>query len=254
MGMTMTQKILAAHCRAEASVKAGQLINAKLDMVLGNDITTPVAINEFEKAGFTLGVRQDPHQHGPGPLRPQQGHQERASSPNSAGSLPTSTTFVNFFDVGTMGIEHALLPEQGIVDRGRLHHRRRQPHLHLWCAGRLFHRRRLHRHGRRHGDGHGLVQGALRHQGGAERQPPAARVRGKDVILHLIGKIGVDGRPLQEPWSSRARACKSLSMDDRLCICNMAIEAGAKNGIFPVDEACDPAYLKARGTAPLGQV
>ena len=117
MGMTLTQKILAAHAGL-AEVKAGQLINAKLDIVLGNDITTPVAINEFEKAGLPQRVRQRAHRHRAGSLCPQQGHQERAAVQAVPRALPISTTSLNFYDVGTDG--HGARPP------ARKGHRRRR--------------------------------------------------------------------------------------------------------------------------------
>ena len=150
MGMTMTQKILAAHAGL-AEVKPGQLINAKLDQVLGNDITTPVAINEFEKAGFDgvfdnarINIVLDHFVPNKDIKSAQQSKQCR--------QFAAKYDIVNFFDVGKMGIEHALLPDRG-----------GQPHLHLRRGGSLLHRRGQHRHGRGHGHRHGLVQGARRH-------------------------------------------------------------------------------------------
>ena len=140
MGMTMTQKILAAHAGLD-EVKAGQLINARLDQVLGNDITTPVAINEFEKAGFTgvfdrsrINIVLDHFVPNKDIKSAQQSKQCR--------EFANKYDIINFFDVGKMGIEHA---------------------LHLRGGGRVFHRRGQHRHGRGHGHRHGLVQGARRH-------------------------------------------------------------------------------------------
>ena len=217
MGMTMTQKILAAHC-GEASVTAGQLINAKLDIVLGNDITTPVAINEFEKAGFNsvfdktrVNIVLDHFVPNKDIKSAQQSKQCR--------EFANKYDILNFYDVGQMGVEHALLPEKGIVTAGD------------------------------------CIIGADSHTCTAWFKVPAAikvelkgaihaPVCGKDVILHLIGEIGVSGA-LYKSLEFVGEGVKSLTMEDRLCICNMAIEAGAKNGIFPVDEACE-AYLKGR--------
>ena len=241
MGMTLTQKILAAHAGL-AEVKAGQLINAKLDIVLGNDITTPVAINEFEKAGFD-GVFDKEHiaivlDH----FVPNKDIKSATQS-KQCREFANKYDILNFYDVGQMGIEHALLPEKRHRDRRRLRDRCGQPHLHLWCTGCLLHRRRLHRHGRRYGHRHGMVQGALCHQVRAQGQV-RPRVSGKDLILHIIGMIGVDGA-LYKSMEFTGPGVASLTMDDRLCICNMAIEAGAKNGIFPVDDVTR-SYLKGR--------
>ena len=245
MGMTMTQKILAAHAGL-AEVKPGQLINAKLDQVLGNDITTPVAINEFEKAGFDgvfdnarINIVLDHFVPNKDIKSAQQSKQCR--------QFAAKYDIVNFFDVGKMGIEHALLPEQGIVTAGDC------------IIG---------------ADSHTCTYGAVgavstgvgstdmaagMATGMAWFKVPAAirfdltgklgpRVSGKDVILHIIGMIGVDGA-LYKSMEFTGPGVATLSMDDRLCICNMAIEAGAKNGIFPVDEVTI-AYLTGRSRRP----
>ena len=148
MGMTMTQKILAAHAGLD-EVKAGQLINARLDQVLGNDITTPVAINEFEKAGFTgvfdrsrINIVLDHFVPNKDIKSAQQSKQCR--------EFASKYDIINFFDVGKMGIEHALLPEQGIVTAGD-------------CIIGADSHTCTYRHGRGHGHRHGLVQGARRH-------------------------------------------------------------------------------------------
>ena len=238
MGMTQTQKILAAHAGL-AEVKAGQLINAKLDIVLGNDITTPVAINEFEKAGFN-GVFDKEHiaivlDH----FVPNKDIKSATQS-KQCREFANKYDILNFYDVGQMGIEHALLPEKGIVTAGD-------------CV-----------------DSHTCTYGALgafstgvgstdmaagMATGMAWFKVPAAikfvlngklppKVSGKDLILHIIGMIGVDGA-LYKSMEFTGPGVASLSMDDRLSICNMAIEAGAKNGIFPVDDVTK-AYLKGR--------
>lgn len=232
MGMTMTQKILAAHA-GKASVAAGELIEAKLDLVLGNDVTTPVAITEFENAGFTKVFDKDK-------IAIVLDHFTPCKDINAAKLSLQARTFAkkhhitNFFDVGQMGIEHALLPEKGLIAAGEC------------CIG---------------ADSHTCTYGALgafstgigstdmcagMASGRAWFKVPAAIqfhltgslqpwVSGKDVILHIIGMIGVDGA-LYKSMEFTGPGVASLSMDDRFTIANMAIEAGAKNGIFPVDE------------------
>ena len=232
MGMTMTQKILAAHA-GKASVAAGELIEAKLDLVLGNDVTTPVAITEFENAGFTKVFDKDK-------IAIVLDHFTPCKDINAAKLSLQARTFAkkhsitNFFDVGTMGIEHALLPEKGLIAAGEC------------CIG---------------ADSHTCTYGALgafstgigstdmcagMASGRAWFKVPAAIqfhltgelqpwVSGKDVILHIIGMIGVDGA-LYKSMEFTGPGVADLSMDDRFTIANMAIEAGAKNGIFPVDE------------------
>ncbi len=233
MGMTMTQKILADHAGLE-TVVAGQLIQAKLDMVLGNDITSPVAINEFEKAGFQ-GVFDKSK------ISLVMDHFTPNKDIKAAEQCKVSRTFArrfdidNFYDVGNMGVEHALLPELGLVAAGDC------------IIG---------------ADSHTCTYGALgafstgvgstdmaagMAKGTAWFKVPSAikvnltgslnkHVSGKDVVLHLIGLIGVDGA-LYQSLEYTGPGVAALTMDDRLCIANMAIEAGAKNGIFPVDQA-----------------
>ena len=245
MGMTMTQKILAAHC-GEESVKAGQLINAKLDIVLGNDITTPVAINEFEKAGFDsvfdktrVNIVLDHFVPNKDIKSAQQSKQCR--------EFANKYDILNFYDVGTMGIEHALLPEKGIVTAGDCiigadSHTCTYGAVGAFSTG-------VGSTDMAAGMATGMawfkVPAAIKVElRGAIRRP----VSGKDVILHLIGEIGVSGA-LYRSLEFVGEGVSSLTMDDRLCICNMAIEAGAKNGIFPVDETCE-AYLRGRSQRP----
>lgn len=232
MGMTMTQKILAAHAGL-GQVEAGQLISAKLDLVLGNDITTPVAINEFEKAGFDSVFDKDKIAIVLDHFVPNKDI-KAAEQSKQCRSFACSHCVSHFYDVGKMGIEHALLPEQGVVTAGDC------------IIG---------------ADSHTCTYGALgafstgvgstdmaagMATGTAWFKVPAAirfeltgalpaNCSGKDVILTIIGKIGVDGA-LYRSMEFTGPGVASLSMDDRLCICNMAIEAGAKNGIFPVDQ------------------
>lgn len=232
MGMTMTQKILAAHAGLE-SVESGQLILVNLDLVLGNDITSPVAIKEFSKLG-TDGIFDK------NKVTMVMDHFAPNKDIKAAEQCKMCRDFCNekdiknFFDVGEMGIEHALLPEKGLVIAGDA------------VIG---------------ADSHTCTYGALgafstgvgstdmacgMAIGKAWFKVPSAikfvlkgklnkYVSGKDVILHIIGKIGVDGA-LYKSMEFTGEGLSSLTMSDRLCISNMAIEAGAKNGIFEVDD------------------
>ena len=241
MGMTMTQKILAAHAGVDC-VSAGQLIEVNLDLVMGNDVTSPVAIHEMESKGFSSVFNKDK-------IALVMDHFTPNKDIKSAENCKQVRTFAkeygikHFFDVGRMGIEHALLPEQGIVISGDT------------VIG---------------ADSHTCTYGALGAfstgvgstdmaagmiSGKAWFKVPSALkivitgnfqkyVSGKDVILHLIGKIGVDGARYRS-LEFTGDGIKNLSMDDRFCIANMAIECGAKNGIFPVDEKT-LAYMNGR--------
>ncbi|MBQ9060045.1 MAG: 3-isopropylmalate dehydratase large subunit [Firmicutes bacterium] len=241
MGMTMTQKILAAHAGMD-EVKAGQLIRADLDMVLGNDITTPVAIREFEKAGFDGIFDREK-------ISMVMDHFTPNKDIKSAEQCMTCRTFArrfdveNFYDVGRMGIEHALLPEQGIVKAGDCiigadSHTCTYGALGAFSTGVGSTDMAV---GMATGQAWFKVPEALKFNlTGAL----AKNVTGKDVILHIIGMIGVDGA-LYKSMEFTGDGVKSLSMDDRLCIANMAIEAGGKNGIFPVDEITEE-YMKGR--------
>ena len=245
MGMTMTQKILAAHS-GEAAVTAGQLINAKLDVVLGNDITTPVAINEFEKAGFDSVFDNTRVNIVLDHFVPNKDIKSAAQS-KQCREFADKYDILNFFDVGRMGVEHALLPEQGIVTAGDCIIGA-DSHTCTYGAVGAF------------STGVGSTDMAAgMAKGMAWFKVPAAikvelkgqlhkPVTGKDVILHLIGQIGVSGA-LYKSLEFVGEGVKTLTMEDRLCICNMAIEAGAKNGIFPVDEVTE-AYLKGRSQRP----
>lgn len=239
MGMTMTQKILAAHAGL-SEVKAGQLIEANLDLVLGNDVTCPVAINVFEENGANsvfdntkIAMIMD--------------HFTPNKDIKAAEQVKISRQFAdkydikNYRDVGQMGIEHALLPEIGLVGPGSLcigadSHTCTYGALGAFstgigstdmCAGMIS------------GKAWFKVPSAIKFELVGE---PQGYVSGKDVILHIIGMIGVDGA-LYKSMEFCGEGIKHLNMDDRLCIANMAIEAGAKNGIFPVDditrEYCD---------------
>ena len=245
MGMTMTQKILAVHC-GEAAVTAGQLINAQLDIVLGNDITTPVAINEFEKAGFDSVFDRTRVNIVLDHFVPNKDIKSATQS-KQCRQFADKYDILNFYDVGEMGVEHALLPEKGIVTAGDCIIGA-DSHTCTYGAVGAF------------STGVGSTDMAAgMAKGVAWFKVPAAikveltgaiqrPVTGKDVILHLIGEIGVSGA-LYKSLEFVGEGVKSLTMEDRLCICNMAIEAGAKNGIFPVDEITE-AYLKGRSQRP----
>ncbi len=232
MGMTMSQKILAAHAGLP-QVKAGQLIEANLDMVLGNDVTSPVAINVFTENKATSVFDNTKIAMIMDHFTPNKDI-KAATQVKQVREFANKYDIKNYKDVGQMGIEHALLPEQGLVGPGCL------------CIG---------------ADSHTCTYGALGAfstgvgstdmaagmiSGKAWFKVPSAirfelvgkpqgYVSGKDVILHIIGKIGVDGA-LYKSMEFCGEGLKYLNIDDRLCVANMAIEAGAKNGIFPVDD------------------
>ena len=232
MAMTMTQKILAAHAGME-KVEAGELILVDLDRVLGNDITSPVAIREFNKLGVDAVYDKEKVTMVMDHFAPNKDI-KAAIQCKMCRDFCAEKGVVNFFDVGQMGVEHALLPEKGLVVSGDV------------VIG---------------ADSHTCTYGALgafstgvgssdmacgMATGKAWFKVPSAikfvltgalrpHVTGKDVILHIIGKIGVDGA-LYRSMEFTGEGVKSLSVTDRLTICNMAIEAGAKNGIFEVDE------------------
>lgn len=232
MGMTMSQKILAAHAGLE-EVKAGQLIEADLDLVLGNDITSPVAINEMKKMDRKTVFDKDK-------IALVMDHFIPNKDIKSAENCKCCREFAcrheisNYFDVGEMGIEHALLPEKGLVVAGDAvigadSHTCTYGALGAFSTGVGSTDMAA---GMVTGKAWFKVPSALRFElVGA----PSKWVSGKDVILHIIGMIGVDGA-LYKSMEFTGEGVKNLSMDDRFTICNMAIEAGGKNGIFPVDE------------------
>ena len=232
MGMTMTQKILAAHAGLQ-SVTAGQLISAKLDIVLGNDITTPVAINEFTKNGFTSVFDKDRIAIVLDHFVPNKDI-KAAEQSKQCREFSCQHCVSHFYDVGKMGIEHALLPEQGVVTAGDCIIGA-DSHTCTYGALGAF------------STGVGSTDMAAGMATGTAwfKVPSAIRFdligqlpkncSGKDVILTIIGMIGVDGA-LYKSMEFTGPGVAGLSMDDRLCICNMAIEAGAKNGIFSVDD------------------
>lgn len=237
----MTQKILAHHAGLD-SVCAGQLINARLDIVLGNDITTPVAINEFNKAGFTGVFDKDKIAIVLDHFVPNKDI-KAAEQSKQCREFVCSECISHFYDVGKMGIEHALLPEQGIVGAGDCiigadSHTCTYGALGAFSTG-------VGSTDMAAGMATGMawfkVPSAIKFNLTGSLRPG---VSGKDVILSIIGMIGVDGA-LYKSMEFVGDGVKALSMDDRLCICNMAIEAGAKNGIFPVDDITIE-YMKDR--------
>ncbi|MDD3428395.1 MAG: 3-isopropylmalate dehydratase large subunit [Oscillospiraceae bacterium] len=246
MGMTMTQKILAAHAGLK-TVVPGQLIEANIDLALANDITGPVAIRELEKAGFTkvwdntkIALVMD-H------FTPNKDIKS-AEQCLECRQFSAKHNIVNFFDVGQMGIEHALLPEKGLTAPGELIIGA-DSHTCTYGALGAF------------STGVGSTDMAAGMATGKAwfRVPSAIKfnltgtlpeyVSGKDVILYIIGKIGVDGA-LYKSMEFCGEGANALTMDDRFTICNMAIEAGAKNGIFPVDEKT-MGYITGRVTRPV---
>jgi 3-isopropylmalate/(R)-2-methylmalate dehydratase large subunit len=245
MAMTMTQKILAAKAGL-SQVSPGQLIRVKLDLVLGNDITSPVAINEFNKGGFTQVFDKDKialvMDHFT-PNKDIKAAEQCKQCRTFAGDLQIS----NFFDVGQMGIEHVLLPEKGLVVAGDCvigadSHTCTYGALGAFSTGVGSTDMAV---GMATGETWFKVPSALRfHLTGS--LPP--HVGGKDVILHIIGMLGVDGA-LYKSMEFTGPGLAALTIDDRLCMANMAIEAGAKNGIFPVDEITK-AYLDQRSSRP----
>ena len=241
MGMTLTQKILAAHAGLEA-VNPGQLIRAKLDIVLGNDITTPVAINEFTKNGFDSVFDKDKIAIVLDHFVPNKDI-KAAQQSKQCREFACTHCVSHFYDVGKMGIEHALLPEQGVVTAGDCiigadSHTCTYGALGAFSTGVGSTDMAA---GMATGEAWFKVPSAIQFRLSGKLP---ANCSGKDVILSIIGKIGVDGA-LYKSMEFTGEGVASLSMDDRLCICNMAIEAGAKNGIFPVDEVT-MAYLKDR--------
>ena len=246
MGMTMTQKILAAHVDGVSEVKAGQLVEAKLDLVLGNDITAPVAIKEMEKMNVKGVFDKDKIALIPDHFTPNKDIKS-AEHCKMMRDFAHRNDITHYYEVGEMGIEHALLPEKGLTVAGDVIIGA-DSHTCTYGALGAF------------STGVGSTDMAAGMATGKAwfRVPSALRfhitgylnkwVSGKDVILHIIGLIGVDGA-LYQSMEFTGSGIANLSMDDRFTIANMAIEAGAKNGIFPVDAlAID--YMKAHSTRP----
>ena len=230
--MTITQKILAAHAGVD-KVEAGELIMVKTDLVLGNDITSPVAINEFEKYGFNKVFDKEKIALVMDHFAPNKDI-KAAEQCKQCRDFANKHDITNYYDVGDMGVEHALLPEKGLVAPGEVIIGA-DSHTCTYGAFGAF------------STGVGSTDMAAAMATGQVwfKVPSAIKfnlkgklkpnVSGKDVILHIIGMIGVDGA-LYKSMEFRGEGVSSLTMDDRACIANMAIEAGAKNGIFEVDD------------------
>lgn len=240
--MTMTQKILAAHAGLD-SVQAGQLILADLDLVLGNDITSPVAIKEFAKLGKDSVFDKDKVTMVMDHFAPNKDI-KAAEQCKMCREFCGEKEITHFYDVGEMGIEHALLPEKGLVTAGDVvigadSHTCTYGALGAFSTGVGSTDMAC---GMAVGKAWFKVPSAIKVELSGSLKP---YVSGKDVILHLIGRIGVDGA-LYRSLEFSGEGLSSLTVADRLCIANMAIEAGAKNGIFAVDQAALD-YLRAHG-------
>lgn len=245
MGMTMTQKILAAHAGLD-KVEAGQLIEADLDLVLGNDITSPVAIKEMEKMKVEGVFHKDKIALVPDHFVPNKDIKS-AEHCKCVREFAYKNEITNYFEVGEMGIEHALLPEKGLTVAGDVIIGA-DSHTCTYGALGAF------------STGVGSTDmGAGMATGKAWFKVPSAIkfhltgkldqwVSGKDIILHIIGMIGVDGA-LYKSMEFVGDGIANLTMDDRFTIANMAIEAGGKNGIFPVDDLAI-AYMKEHSNKP----
>ncbi len=245
MGMTMTQKILAAAAGLE-TVEAGQLIEAKLDLVLGNDITSPVAIKEMDKMKVKGVFDKDKIALVPDHFVPNKDIKS-AEHCKCVREFARKNEITNYFEVGEMGIEHALLPERGLTVAGDViigadSHTCTYGALGAFSTGVGSTDMAA---GMATGKAWFKVPSAIRfHITGK----PGKWVGGKDVILHIIGMIGVDGA-LYKSMEFVGDGIQNLSIDDRFTIANMAIEAGGKNGIFPVDEVAE-AYMKEHSSRP----
>ncbi len=244
-GMTMTQKILAAHAGLDR-VEAGQLIKAKLDMVLGNDITAPVAVKEFRKIGKDQVFDKEKIAIVPDHFTPNKDIKS-AEQVKYIREFAREMGIVNFFEVGQMGVEHALLPEKGLVVPGDVvigadSHTCTYGALGAFSTGIGSTDMAA---GMATGEAWFKVPEAMRF---VLTGKPGKWVSGKDIILHIIGLIGVDGA-LYKSMEFTGEGLRHLSMDDRFSMANMAIEAGAKNGIFDVDEKTLE-YVREHSTKP----
>ena len=245
MGMTMTQKILAAHAGLD-SVSAGQLIEADLDLVLGNDITSPVAIHEIDKMKVEGVFNKDKIALVMDHFAPNKDIKS-AEHCKCVREFACKNEITNYFDVGKMGIEHALLPEQGLTVAGDViigadSHTCTYGALGAFSTGVGSTDMAA---GMATGKAWFKVPSAIKFNIFGK---PAEWISGKDVILHIIGMIGVDGA-LYKSMEFVGDGLKYLSMDDRFTIANMAIEAGGKNGIFPVDDLTRE-YMKEHSKRP----
>lgn len=239
MGMTMTQKILAEHAGL-SEVQAGQLIEANLDLVLGNDITSPVAIKEMDKMKAKGVFDKDKIALVPDHFVPNKDIKS-AEHCKCVREFAHKNEITNYFEVGEMGIEHALLPEKGLTVAGDViigadSHTCTYGALGAFSTGVGSTDMAA---GMATGKAWFKVPSAIKFNLIGK---PSRWVSGKDVILHIIGKIGVDGA-LYKSMEFTGEGIRNLSMDDRFTISNMAIEAGAKNGIFPVDDITE-AYMR----------
>ncbi|MBQ7933379.1 MAG: 3-isopropylmalate dehydratase large subunit [Lachnospiraceae bacterium] len=239
MGMTMTQKILAAAAGLE-KVEAGQLIEANLDLVLGNDITSPVAIKEMEKMNVNGVFHKDKIALVPDHFVPNKDIKS-AEHCKCVREFARRNEITNYFEVGEMGIEHALLPEKGLTVAGDViigadSHTCTYGALGAFSTGVGSTDMAA---GMATGKAWFKVPSAIKFNLVGK---PSKWISGKDVILHIIGMIGVDGA-LYKSMEFVGEGVANLTMDDRFTIANMAIEAGGKNGIFPVDDLAI-AYMK----------
>ena len=245
MGMTMTQKILAAHAGLP-SVSAGQLIEAELDLVLGNDITSPVAIHEMDKMKVDGVFDKDKVALVLDHFVPNKDIKS-AEHCKCVREFACRHDITNYFDVGEMGIEHALLPEKGLTVAGDViigadSHTCTYGALGAFSTGVGSTDMAA---GMATGKAWFKVPSAMKFNLTGK---PAKWISGKDIILHIIGMIGVDGA-LYKSMEFVGDGIQYLTMDDRFTICNMAIEAGAKNGIFPVDDQTI-AYIEKHSKKP----
>jgi 3-isopropylmalate/(R)-2-methylmalate dehydratase large subunit len=240
MAMTMTQKILAAHAAVD-SVKAGDFVNCDLDLVLGNDITSPLAITEFERMGLDGVFHKDKIAIVPDHFTPNKDI-KAAEQCKKVRTFALKQDITHYFEIGEMGIEHALLPEKGLTVSGDVIIGA-DSHTCTYGALGAFST----------GVGSTDMAAAMATGQAWFKVPSAIKfeltgkmskyVSGKDIILHIIGMIGVDGA-LYKSMEFVGDGLKDLSIDDRFTMANMAIEAGAKNGIFPADDVALE-YIKA---------
>ena len=245
MGMTMTQKILADHAGLD-SVKPGQLIKARLDMVLGNDITTPVAVKEFRKIGISNVFDKNRIAIVPDHFTPNKDIKS-AEQVKYIKEFAREMGIVNYFEIGQMGVEHALLPEKGLVVPGDVvigadSHTCTYGALGAFSTGIGSTDMAA---GMATGEAWFKIPEAIKF---VLKGKPRRWVSGKDVILHIIGMIGVDGA-LYKSMEFIGEGVSQLSMDDRFSMANMAIEAGGKNGVFEVDEKTLE-YVKEHSSKP----